>query len=364
MMGSCSEEAVIEIYDINNGKLKYSAYTFWQLCEMVTQDFAYHTADGDNDVVDWIEEKAKRLSSCPRRDEVIERLRHLLEFGEKEEHRTFASRISLLLGEIAFDGDGPRSAIEYFEKSVELAPQRVEALHQLARALAAIAQYEEAVEVLRRANGIHPSEEAYLALADVLERLKRTKDQEKVLRSLLRTCPRSIKGMHALALLCRRQRKHRTAARLVERIVDLGPDGEQGFVPFFGEFTEALIWSKCNYEARKINKILDFLDEEQERNPDERLSLLKAVMLYKLDRRLCREECHYELSRYFEGIGYETGIVTEDLQDVVDVFGQEFARGVVRFVKNQFGRHVQSGQEDDLSRPAARSAGGERASDA
>jgi tetratricopeptide (TPR) repeat protein len=356
------EEAVIEIYDINNGKLKYSAYTLSQLCEMVTEDYAYHTGDEDNDVVDWIEEKARKLPSGPKRNRGLGHLRHLLEFGEEENDRAFASRISLLLGEMAIDDGRHECAIEYFEKSVNLAPDRVEALHQLAKALAATGQYEKAVEVLRKANGIHPSEEAYLALADMLEKMKRPKDHERVLRSLLRDCPRSIKGTYALALLCRRHGKHRAAARLVQRIVDLGQDGQQGFAPFFEDFTEALIWSKCNYEARKINRILEFLDEEQERNPAGRLSLLKAVMLYKLDKRLCREECHYELSKYFEGIGYEKAIVLEDVCELAEVFGREFARGAVRFIKSQFSRQTQSGQNHQLHRPAASFAGRERGS--
>jgi len=341
---------VIEIYDINNGKLKYSAYTLWQLCEMVTEDFAYHTADKDNDVVCWIEEKARKLSTGPKRNEVLERLRHLLKFGEKENHPTFASRMSLLLGEMAFEEGRHESAIEYFEMSMSLETQHVEALQQLARALAATGQYERAVEALRKANGIFPSEEAYLALADVFQKLKRPKEQERTLSSLLRNYPRSIRGMHRLAQLCRRQQKRR-AARLVQQIVDLRPEDNENLVPLFKAFIEALIWSKYNYEGRRLNRILELLDEEQERNPDQRLSLLKAVMLYKLDKQICREECCCELAKYFEGIGYEKAIVTKDLRQLADIFGQDFSRGVVRFIKNQLGKLLQQRKGQDSSRP-------------
>jgi tetratricopeptide (TPR) repeat protein len=350
MMRPFLEEVVIEIYDINNGKLKYSAYTFWQLCEMVVEDFAYHTADKDNDVVDWIEEKARKFSSEPRRHEVRERLRRLLQFGEKEDHLAFACRISLVLGKMESDVGQHESAIEYFEKSVSLEPQHVEALHQLARAFAATGQYEKAIEALRKANGVSPAEETYLALADVLAKLKRPKDQERTLRSLLRNCPRSIRGMHQLAQLCRRHKRHKPAARLVQQIVDLRPEDNENFVPFFEEFADALIWSKYNYEARRVNRILECLDEEQKRSPDERLSLLKAVMLYKLDKRICREECCCELRKYFEGIGWEKAIVTKDLRQLVETFGQEFSRGIVRFIKNRFSKLLQQrdGQKPSL----------------
>ena len=329
---------MIEIYDINNGKLKYSAYTFWQLCEMVTEDFAYHTGDDDNDILPWIEEKASGLCKGPRKKEVLKRLGRLLEFGERHGHRAFASRVSLLLGEMAFEEGEHESAIAYSEKAMSLLPDHVEAFHQLARVLSAVGQYQKAAEVWRKANGILPSEEAYLAIAETLDKLKRPKEQEKTLKSLLRTYPRSIKGLHALVQLYRRQGKNQPAARAAQRIFDLPREREESLGPFFYELAEALIWSKYNYDARKVNKVLEFLDEEQERNPEEWLGLLKAVMLYKLDKRLCREECCYELGKYFEGIGYEKSILTDDLRQVVEVFGQEFSRGVVRFINNRLAK--------------------------
>ncbi len=352
LFGRVWSNTVIEIYDISNGKLKYSAYSFWQLCEMVMEDYAYHTSDQDNDITGWIEEKAKRFSTGTKRKEVLKRLERLLEFGENEGHRAFASRMSLLLGEIVFQKGEYESAIECFQKSVSLLPYHVEALHQLARAFSAIGQHEKAAETLRKANGIFPSEEAFLCLAEALEKLKRPKEQEKALRSLLRNYPRSVKGMHVLAEFCRRRGRNKAAARLAQRIIDFYPESGERPVPFFHEFGEALVWAKYNYEARKVNKVLDFLDEEQEANPDERLSLLKAVMLYKLDKRLCREECRHELRKYFEGIAYEKPIVADDLREVVEVLGQEFSRGVVQLIKNQLGKHLQ-GKESRKPHPVA-----------
>jgi len=330
---------VIEIYDIRNGKLKYSAYTFWQLCEMVMEDFAYHTGEQDNDILSWIDEKARGLCKGPRRKETLERLGQLLEFGETHGHRAFASRVSFFLGEMAFENGQHECAIEYCQKAVSLLPDHVEAMHQLARGFTALGQHQKAAEVWRKANGIFPLEEVYLALAEALEKLKRPKEQEKTLRSLLRSNPRSIKGLHSLAQFCHRQGKAKASARLAQQIVDLHPEKEQQFQPFFDEFAEALIWAKYNYEARTVDKLLEFLDEEQERNPEEWLGLLKAVMLYKLDKRLCREECCYELGKYFDAIAYEKDILTEDLRQVVEVFGQEFSRGVVRFINNRFEKH-------------------------
>lgn len=327
---------MIEIYDINNGKLKYSAYTFWQLCEMVTDDLAYHTGDEDNDILSWIEKKARALCKGTRKKEVLKRLEELLEFGQTEGDRAFASRISLLLGEIALRGGEHESAIEHSQKAAHLQPDRVEALHQMARGFFALRQYREAADAWRKANGILPSEEACLALAMTLEKLKLVKDQEKTLRSLVRNYPRSIKGLDTLARLYRRRGRSNDAARLAQRIVDLRPERGKRSHPLFGELLEALIWAKYNYEARKLDKVLEFLDEEQERNPREWLSLLKAVMLYKLDKRLCREELCYELGKYFEGVGYERDILTEDLNQVTEVFGRDFCRGVVRFINNQF----------------------------
>ncbi len=334
------DEAVIEIYDITNGKLKYSAYTFWQLCEMATEDFAYHTADEANDIIWWIEDKAKDLCKAEEREKVVRRLGQLLEFGEKEGHRAFASRLSLLLGEIALEDGRPEATIEWFQRAVSLLPDSVEALHRLARGFSAVGEYQKAAATLRKANGIQPSEEAYLALAEIQGKLNGRDHYEKGLRSLLTNYPSSIRGMHALAQLYLRRGKNRAAARLFQRIVDLHPDKPDDFGPSFAEFVEALIWSKCNYEARRVEKVLDFLDEEQQRNPDERLGLLKAVMLYRLDKRICREECSRELAGYFEGIGCEKAIVEQDLSDLTGVFGREFSRGVVRFVKNQFARHL------------------------
>jgi len=160
------------------------------------------------------------------------------------------------------------------------------------------------------------------------------------LMSLLRSYPHSIKGLHALLQLYRRQGKSQPAARLAQRIVDLRPDKGERFRPFFDEFADALIWTKYNYDARKLNEVLEFFDEEQERNPEERLGLLKAVMLYRLDKRLCREECCYELGKYFEAIAFEKNIMADDLRQVVEVFGQEFSRGVVRFINNQLTKRL------------------------
>lgn len=335
---------MIEIYDIRNGKLKYSAYTFWQLCEMVKEDFVYHTADAENEVVDSIEEKARELSTGPERRQVLARLGTLLALAEEENQRPFAARISLLLGSILLEEGPSDSSIRYLEKAVSLTPRSVAGLRQLARGLAAIGQYERALGALRKANGIFPSEEAYLALVDVLKRLKRDKEREKVLRSLLRNYPRSIRGMHMLARLCREHGRQKVAARLAQRIVDVRPDAEDSSMPFFPAFTEALIWSKYNFDARRLNTLLEFLDEEQERNPDPRLSLLKAVMLYKLDKRICREECCQELYRYFNGIAYDRAGMVTDLQKLVEVFGQAFSRGVVRFIRNQYARSFLEGE--------------------
>ncbi len=331
---------MIEIYDINNGKLKYSAYTFWQLCEMVTVDFAYHTGDEENDIVGWIEEKARPVCKRARKKEALKRLGELLEFGEKHGHRAFASRVSLLLGVIAFEEGRHESAIGYSQKAVSLLPDHLEALYQLARGFAAVGQYQKAAQAWRKANGIFPSEEAFLCLAETLEKLKRPKEQQNALMSLLRSYPHSIKGLHALLQLYRRQGKSQPAARLAQRIVDLRPDKGERFRPFFDEFADALIWTKYNYDARKLNEVLEFFDEEQERNPEERLGLLKAVMLYRLDKRLCREECCYELGKYFEAIAFEKNIMADDLRQVVEVFGQEFSRGVVRFINNQLTKRL------------------------
>jgi len=347
---------VIEIYDIRNGKLKYSAYTFYQLCEMVREDFVYHATDAENDVVDWIEEKAAELSAGPQRQQVLDQLQSLLTFAEQENQRPFAARIGLLLGSVLLE-DGPsESALGYLEKAVSLTPRSVVGLRQLARGLAVIGQYEKAAEALRKANGILPSEKAYVALVSILEKLKRPDEREKVLRSLLRNYPRSIIGMHMLARLCREHGRHKVAARLAQRIVDFRPDADDSSTPFFPTFAEALIWSKYSYDARKLNPILELLDEEQERNPDRRLSLLKAVMLYKLDRRICREEVCRELQRYFNGIAYDPargGGMTEDLQELVEVFGQVFSRGVVRFIRNQFARFLLEGEKHSLPRSAS-----------
>ncbi len=344
---------MIEIYDIRNGKLKYSAYTFWQLCEMVKEDFVYHATDAENDVVDWIEEKAAEQSAGPQRQQVLDQLQDLLTSAEQENQRPFAARISLLLGSVLFE-DGPSdSALAYLEKAVSLTPRSVAGLQQLARGLATIGHYEKAVEALRKANGILPSEEAYVSLVNILEKLKRPDEREKVLRSLLRNYPRSIRGMHMLARLCREHGRHKVAARLAQRIVDFRPDADDSSTPFFPTFTEALIWSKYSYDARKLNPILELLDEEQERNPDPRLSLLKAVMLYKLDKRICREEVCRELQRYFNGIAYDRAGMTEDLQELVEVFGQVFSRGVVRFIRNQFARFLLEGEKHSLPRSAS-----------
>ncbi len=331
---------MIEIYDISNGKLKYSAYTFWQLCQMVTEDFAYHMVDEDNNVVWWIGEKARELCQSDGRERVLERLQQLLEFGEANSHPSFASRISFLLGEIALENGQHESAVECAERAVTLLPDNVDALHLLARGFTALGRVQEAAEVWRKANGIFPSEEAYLALAESLEQLKQPTQQERTLRALLRSFARSIKGLHILAQLYRRQGKNQAAARLAQRIVDLRPEKGQHFQPFFCEFAEALIWAKYNYEARKVTRLLEFLDEEQKRNPEEWLSLLKSVMLYKLDKRLCREECCYELGRYFEGIGYDKDLLAADLLQIADAFGQEFSRGVARFINNRFAKQL------------------------
>ena len=336
---------MIEIYDIRNGKLKYSAYTFWQLCEMVKEDFVYHTADEESEVADWIEEKARGLCAGHERRHVLAKLQTLLAFAEEENQRPFAARVSLLLGSILLEEGPSDSSIRYLEKAVSLTPRSVAGLRQLARGLAAIGQYERALGALRKANGIFPSEEAYLALVDVLKRLKRDKEREKVLRSLLRNYPRSIRGMHILARLCREHGRHKVAARLAQRIVDFRPDAEDGVEPFFRGFAEALIWSKYNFDARRLNPLLEVLDEEQQRNPDPRLSLLKAVMLYKLDKRICREECCQELYRYFNGIAYDRAGMVADLQELVDVFGHAFSRGVVRFIRNQYARSFVEGEK-------------------
>lgn len=330
---------MIEIYDISNGKLKYSAYTFWQLCQMVTEEFAYHTGDENNDILWWIGEKARELCNGTAEKTVLDRLEQLLDFGEKNGHRAFASRICLLLGEMAFENMQYQSAVEHSQRAANLLPDHVEALHLLARGFTALGKVREAAEVWRKANGIFPSEEAYLALAEALERLKRPKEQERALRALLRSYARSVKGLHILAQLYRQQGKSKAAACLAQRIVDLRPEKGQHFQPFFCEFSEALIWAKYNYEGRKVNKLLEFLDEEQERNPEEWLGLLKAVMLYKLDKKLCREECCYELEKYFEGIGYDRHILAGDLRQITEVFGQEFSRGVARFIHNRFAKH-------------------------
>ncbi len=345
---------MIEIYDITNGKLKYSAYTFWQLCEMVTEDFAYHTGDKENDILSWIEEKVRALRKGARKTEALKRLGQLLEFGEQNGHRTFASRVSLLMGEMALEDGQHESAVEYSQKAVNLLPDHIEALHQLARGFSALGQYDKAVEVWRKANGIFPSEEAYLSLAGLLEKLKRPGDQEKTLRSLLRNYPRSIKGLHTLAEFYRRHGKSQPAARLAQRIVDLHPERGEHFRPLFEEFAEALIWSKYNYQARKVNELLEFLDEEQERNPEDWLGLLKAVMLYKLDKRLCREECCFELGKYFEGIAYEKSILTDDLRQVAEVFGEQFCRGVRRFINNQLAKLLLRRKAHASSPPSAR----------
>lgn len=344
---------MIEIYDIRNGKLKYSAYTFYQLCEMVKEDFVYHATDAENDVVDWIEKKAGELSTGPQRQQVLDRLQDLLTSAERENQRPFAARISLLLGSVLFE-DGPSdSALAYLEKAVSLTPRSVAGLQQLARGLATIGHYEKAAEALRKANGILPSQEAYVALVNILEKLKRPDEREKAVRSFLRNCPRSIIGMHMLARLCREHGRHKVAARLAQRIVDFRPDADDSSTPFFPTFTEALIWSKYSYDARKLSPILELLDEEQERNPDPRLSLLKAVMLYKLDKRICREEVCCELRRYFNGIASDRAGMTEDLQELVEVFGQVFSRGVVRFVRNQFARFMLEGETHSLPRSAS-----------
>lgn len=331
---------MIEIYDISNGKLKYSAYTFWQLTEMVMEDFAYHTGDDDNDILGWIRDKARILCKGALKKEAFKRLEELLNFADKNGHRAFASRVSNVLGELAFEDGQHESAIQYSQRGLGLLPDSLEALHQLARAFSALGQHEKAAEVWRKIAGIFPSEEALLALAEVFFALGRHRDQERALVSLVRGYPRSIRGLHALAQFYARLGKNKAAARLIQRIVELAPEGGERLEPFFNEFAEALIWSKYNYEARKVDKVLEFLDEEQERNPQEWLGLLKAVMLYKLDRRLCREECCHELGKYFDWIGYEKSQLTDDLRRVREVFGEEFSRGVVRFINNQFDRHL------------------------
>jgi tetratricopeptide (TPR) repeat protein len=338
MMSGAWEDHVIEIYDINNGKLKYSAYTFWQLCDMVTEDFAYHTGDWENDILCWIEEKARGLCAGTKRTQVLKRLAELLQFGKKQEDRTFASRVSLLLAAMAAEQGDNEAAIRHSEAAVRLSPDHVEAYHQLARGLSAAGEYERAAEAWQRAKGILPSEEAYLSLAEVLGKLKRPGHQERVLRSLVKNQPRSIKGMDALAQFYRLRNENQAAARLAQHIVDLRPAKGEQREPLFYEFAEALIWSKYSYEARKVNALLEFLDEEQNRNPHEWLALLKAILLYKLDRRLCQEECRYELGNYFQGIGYEEKLLEGDLREVSDVFGQEFCTDVVPFVRDQFAR--------------------------
>jgi tetratricopeptide (TPR) repeat protein len=330
---------VIEIYDITNGKLKYSAYSFWQLCEMMEQDYAYHAEEEDG-IVRWVEQKAEELCREGREKDIRERVEKLAMFGETNGHRGIASRLKLFLGEMASGGGDHESAIGHFEKAVSLVPQDVKALHRLAKELSAMGLHHRAAEVLRKANGIFPSEQAHVALAAVLEKLNGPKDREKTLRSLLRNYPRSISGMHMLVQFYRQRGKKRAAARLVQRIVDLRPEREDRPEPFLGEFTDALIWSKYIYEARKAEGVLASLDEEQGRNPHAWLSLLKAVMVYKLDKRLCREECCCELAKYFRGVEYDKEAVATSLREIVEVFGEEFSRGVVRFIKGQFAKSL------------------------
>jgi hypothetical protein len=76
-------------------------------------------------------------------------------------------------------------------------------------------------------------------------------------------------------------------------------------------------------------------------------------MLYKLDRRICREEVCRELQRYFNGIAYDRPGMIEDLQELVEVFGQVFSRGVVRFIRNQFARFLLEGEKHSLPRSAS-----------
>ncbi len=212
------------------------------------------------DLAEQIEDRAYELCESGKLEKAVELLCGVCSFFERmidknEEQCRDLADVYLLIGQLYQYAGRYEESITWFSRSAVVDDRYAVPFHNMAASYSYLHDYENAIKSLEQeiavAEGNYYS---YLLLADLYEKVSRTKEVENCLKRLLERDPENIQGLHHLIRHYEKTDPAIDTTLLIRRLLSVNKKFNR---------TEAII--RCYYLCRegKYAEIIDFLSKRR-----------------------------------------------------------------------------------------------------